>query len=213
MNACGIVPRSYVLVGLLLVLADSALSCLGCRVTRGYPPPPFPNEELLLDGSAFPEGWSAYEGFSNPREWLPADQIGRHYVRHDCPRYSLLASHSVYRFFEGENSAIGGYQRCANSWFAPEEDWEAWAVPAELPYHSPVADEYRFNCHGPEGENAWVCQAVGRYNEYVVRLLVDMDSEPEYPECMSFADLERILVAIDERMAQYLSEGDGAPMD
>jgi hypothetical protein len=205
MNSCGVVPKSSVLVGFMLVVANSILSCLGFEVTTGYPPPAFPNEELLLDESVFPEGWSAYEGTYNPRERLPADQIGRTYVRHDCPR-SRLASHSVYRFFEGENSAIGGYQQYIPIWFAPEENWEAWAVPAELPYRSPVADEYRFNCCGPEGSGAWVCQAVGRYNEYVVRFHVHMDSEPEYPQCMSYTDLEKILIAIDERMAFYLGK-------
>jgi hypothetical protein len=199
--------RSAALVGFMLILANSMGSCLGLRITTGYPPPAFPSEELLLDVSVFPEGWQAYEGTYNPRERLPADQIARGYVRHDCPR-STLADHSIYRFFEGENSAAAGYRQYIPIWFAPEEGWDPWSVPKELPYESPVAEEFRFNCQVQPESGAQTCQAVGRYEEYVVRFYVHMDSEPEYPQCMSFADLEQILIAIDERMALYVGRGE-----
>lgn len=206
MNACGLVAKSSVLVGFVLVLVSSVISCVCFEVSYGYPPPAFANEELLLDESSFPEGWQANEWTYNPRERLPADQTGRSYTRHDCPRYSVSASHSAYRFFEGANSAVGAYQQYVPIWFAPREGWEPWTVPAELPYQSTVADEFHFGCRTEQGDGAQFCQAVGRYDEYIVRFHIHMDSEPEYPDCMSFADLERILVAIDDRMAFYLGK-------
>lgn len=30
--------------------------------------------------------------------------------------------------------------------------------------------------------------------------------DPEHPECINFSDLERILIAIDQRMASYLAK-------
>jgi hypothetical protein len=51
-----------------------------------------------------------------------------------------------------------------------------------------------------------VCQVVGQYEEYIVRFHTRID--PEHPECLSFADLERLLIAIDERMAEHLGEGE-----
>lgn len=89
-------------------------------------------------------------------------------------------------------------------WFAPRQGWRPWSVPAELPYQSSVADRFRFACYGRDGSSVQICQAVGQYEEYIVAFDIHMDSE--HPDCMSFKDLEGILIAIDERMALYLGK-------
>jgi hypothetical protein len=61
-----------VLVGLILLLVSSTLSCVDITVDGGpVATPPFPIENLLLDESAFPEGWTAYAPFE------PEDGFGR----------------------------------------------------------------------------------------------------------------------------------------
>ena len=202
MNCRALTAESCVALGVILVLASSMLSCVCLPVTHGYPPP-FPTEELLLEESAFPEGWQTDGSTYNPRERLPAEQMGLTYMRHECPYYSLKADHSVYRFFDGAKSAAAAYQQYIAIWFAPREGWDPWSVPAELPYDSAVADQFRLRCKTAQGGREF-CQAVGQYEAYLVRFHVYMDSDPEYPDCMSFSDLERILLAIDERMALYL---------
>jgi hypothetical protein len=49
------------------------------------------------------------------------------------------------------------------------------------------------------------CQALGQYGEYLVRFHTSLDLS--HVECMSFSDLERILAAIDDKMALCLGQG------
>ena len=189
---------------ILLSACSSILLELTCGGECSYPSPAFPIEELLLDESVFPEGWQARERTFNPRQRLPAEQIALGFYIDWCPDYSLGAGHQVYRFFDGARCADMGYRSTTPISFAPREGWGPWSVPVELPYQSPVADQFRFNCYSRQGSSVQTCQAVGQYREYIIGFHTDID--PEHPECMSFADLERILVAIDERMAFYLDE-------
>jgi len=215
------------LLTVVAVLAIAAVTAMCCRAslavyyslyleiacTEGDSPPrSFDIEDLLLDESAFPEGWRAREPF-NPEVRLPAEQVALGFFRDRCPEYSVGAGHDVYRFWGGARCADLGFGYKTRIWFAPWSGYGPWSAPTDLSYQSPLADRFVLECCISQRSDAQVCQALGRYEEYMVRFLVHMDSEPEDPQCMSFADLERILVAIDERMAQYLGEGDGAPMD
>ena len=164
----------------------------------------FPIEDLLLDESAFPEGWRAQEPF-DPHNGLPAEQIALTLFpdASACPS-SLMTGHDVYRFYGGERCADMGHRSETPIWFAPWPGCGPWSVPTDLPHQSPLTDRFRVECCTGQGSTVQTCQAVARYEEYVVRFHTSID--PEHPECMSFADLERILVAIDERMAVYLGE-------
>jgi hypothetical protein len=156
--------------------------------------------DLLLDESAFPDGWLAGGEPYDPEDRMPAEQIAVDFFIHECP-FSLRAGHDVYRFYGGSRCAEMGYRLKTPVWFAPRDGWGPWAVPAELSYESRAADEYRLSCYTHQESGTRTCQAVGRFEEYVVRFLTPMS-----PNCMTFADLERILVAIDERTAFYLGK-------
>jgi len=156
--------------------------------------------DLLLDESAFPDGWLAGREPYDPEDRMPAEQIVVGFFIHECP-FSLRAGHYVYRFYGGSRCAEMGYRVKTPVWFAPRDGWGPWGVPAELSYESRAADEYRLNCYTHQESGTGTCQAVGRFEEYVVRFLTPMS-----PDCMTLADLERILVAIDERMAVYLEK-------
>lgn len=190
---------------LLWALAISVSSCseIKLALTCGggtHPPPSYAIEDLLLDESAFPGGWRAYENTFDPRERLPADRIGLTYIVNGGP-HSIIAIHEVYRFSDGSRCAALGYQKNTPLWFAPREGQTLWAVPAELPYQSSVANQFRFGCYVEEAGGRQACQAVGQYEQYLTRFHTFVN-----PENMSFADLERILIAIDEKMALYLGK-------
>ena len=190
--------RRLGLVGLIAVLASSTLSCVDITVDGGpVPTPSFPIESLLLDESAFPEGWTAYE----PHE--PRDGFGlRTCIHYSPPPTSAggIALHAAYVARSSEEAGHG-YEVWAPFWFAEREGWGAWSVPDQLRYQSQVADPFRFACYRERGDGREVCQAVAQYGRYMNRFHTFMN-----PDTMTFADLERILVAIDERMAFYLEK-------
>jgi hypothetical protein len=81
------------------------------------------------------------------------------------------------------------------------EGWGAWSTPDQLRYQSPVAEQVRFACSTEADDGRQVCQAVGQYGRYMTRFHTFMTLNT-----MTLSDFERILVAIDERMAFYLQE-------
>jgi len=190
--------RRLRLVGLIAVLVSSILSCVDITVDGGpVPTPSFPIESLLLDESAFPEGWTAYEAFE------PRDGFGLAIsITFSPPRGSAggIALHAAYTARSSEEAAHG-YQTWADFWFRESEGRGPWSVPRELPYQSPVADQFRFACYRERDDGRQVCQAVAQYGRYMNRFHTFMS-----PDSMTFADLERILVAIDERMASCLQK-------
>jgi len=202
------VKRPLVVIGFIVLIVILAGCCCVCLwLSAGmksgpYPPPPFPIEDLLLDESLFPEGWYADEPF-DPEERLLARQVAVGLHRGECPYYGLGALHEVYRFSEGAKSATGAYPREIAYWFACEEvrGGGPWRIPTELPYQSPVADQFRFECCTYERTGSITCRAAGLYGRYIILFSVDL--EPDYPVCMDFTDVERLLVTIDERMAFY----------
>jgi hypothetical protein len=176
------------------------LGCLGGIA----PARAFPIRDLLLDESDLPLDWQVRGEPHHPEYRLPAEQIALTFGIDHCGPYSLGASHSVCRFVDGIASASYGYRYKTSIWFAPGAGLGPWHAPAELAYESPVADQYRFQCGVYSGSTRRTCQAVGQYEEYLVRFHTTID--PDHPRCMSFSDLESILVTIDERMAFYLGK-------
>jgi hypothetical protein len=190
--------RRLVVVGLIAVLVSSTLSCLDITVDGGpVPTPSFPIESLLLEESAFPEGWTAYEPYE------PEDGFGLSTCIHYSPAPTSpggIALHAAY-IARSSEEAGDGYQVWAPFWFAEREGRGAWSVPDQLRYDSQVADRFRFACYRERGDGRRVCQAVGQYGRYMTRFHTFM-----HPATMPFDDLERILIAIDERMASYLAK-------
>jgi len=198
--------RSAGIVAVLALFMLAALSCVCLQVTGRigyvpYPTPAFPIENLLLDESAFPEGWRAVRPF-DPEHRVPTQQVARDFLTGKCHPLVTGVGQEVYRFYGGASSAGEAYPQQIAIWFSP--NWGDWSIPAGLSYDSRVADQFRILCYIDEEFHCTRCVALGQYEEYVVRLNVRLD--PEHPECLTFTDLERILVAIDDKMALYLGE-------
>lgn len=202
--------RSAGIAAFVALLVLLALSCLCLQVTGGSGPipnatPAFAIEKLLLDESAFPEGWEAGKPW-DPEVRISAEQIGVFFRKDRCPSYSLSAHHEIYRFFEGAQSASDGFARETMVWFASDDawGWGTWQESTSLQYQSSVADQYRLACRANEDSGRAMCRALGQYQGYIV--IFDAEMNPHYPDCMSLADLQQILIAIDERMAEYLGK-------
>ncbi len=200
MKGCASWAKWFVIgVSTLLVVSSALL----CRVVTGVdegpvPTPTFPLEDLLLDTSAFPEGW--YLPTGEPSD--PPGGFGLRTALTFSPSGSggiALHEASVARNAE---EAAEGYQKWEGLWFSDREGYCTWAVPSEFTYQSPVADQYRLACCIRQQEGGdQTCQAVGQYGRYLIRFHTYMN-----PESMTYADLEHVLVAIDERMALYLEK-------
>jgi hypothetical protein len=164
----------------------------------------FPIEDLLIEESVFPDAWHAHEPF-DPKDGVPAEQIAFTLFPDGsrCPS-SFVTGYQVYRFYGGERCAEAGYRRKTAVWFAPWPGCGSWTVPGDLAHESAPIDRFRVECCTGQETRVQTCQAVARYEEFVIRFHTSIDAD--HPECMSFADLARILVAIDERMALYLGQ-------
>ena len=183
---------------LIVVLISSTLSCVTVSLDGGpVPTPPFPMEDLLLDESAFSEGWAASQPYD------PQDGFGLSICTHYTPPATSeggIALHAGY-IARSPEEAADGYGIWAPLWFSDREGWSAWSAPDELHYQSPVADQFWLACYSETDDSSQVCQAVGQYGRYMTRFHTFMN-----PDTMTPSDLERILIAIDERMAIHLGK-------
>jgi hypothetical protein len=166
----------------------------------------FAIEDLLVDVSAFPGDWRV----ASPPAPYPHYDGAITYQREDIfigfkanSPTLLVAGHLVYRF-GASWKADAAYSEQLPVQFNSNSaaSLTPWETPDQLPYESGVAERFHFACHvSGVGTPATVCLAMGQYQEYLVLFHTVMDSE-----YMTFADLERILVAVDERMALYLEK-------
>ena len=193
----------YARLVLLLVLVIWCLACVGAMYLWRYeclpwecvPDRSFPVEVLLIDESVFPPGWQAdITGPSSPPN-APLD----HYdsierIELFFYAHGSVAFQEIHRFASVRGAAREFEHR--RSIFFPSE---AWVVPVELAYQSPTADRFYLACSVERAIP--MCRAIWQYEEYFVRFNTHMS-----PEFMTYSDLERVLRAIDERMAFYLAE-------
>lgn len=170
-----------------------------CSIREREPiiPPPCPIEDLIVDISSFPAGWTQN---SPPRERNAPIRWGvdKRGVSFSTQEYGG-AIQDVYR---GRNldDAGKGYFNLSESWFRLREAEGDWYIPSEFSYESIIADHYRFGCsiHKPSGFQT--CQMAAQYGVYVTRFYTGMSP------LMTYSDLERILQAIDNKMGQCLGK-------
>ena len=124
--------------------------------------------KLLIDLSAMPEDW----GITSTGE--PPDNIRQHsgasiWFAARTPDLRV-AEHSVYRY-KSERQAAKEFKRMLPAWFNSSSiaSLTPWEPPAELPYISPVAEQFHLACHlNAIKQPAQICQALGQYENYLV---------------------------------------------
>lgn len=170
----------------------------GRQKTRAQPVDMY---DLMVDVSAFPQGWDVEFGPSHPPpgKHIRGESEGL-YVQFDARGFDAGAMHLVCRYKNDLQATVSFY---VDNEF-PKGDWVVtpWAVPEEWSYESPIADRFEFACAELETLRRFRnCTAVAQYDEYISVFRTHVS-----PEYMTLEDVERVLRAIDERMALYLAE-------
>lgn len=176
---------------ILLILSGMLLLSTVCCCGPRAPKRDFTTEVLLLDETVFPTKTTAGPITSNPDRHGARESLGRS-IYHP----SGLAGHDIYRYTSARGAARE-FERQMDLSFRGGD----WTVPAEIAYQSPTADQFYLAC-GTSG-NIPMCRVIAQYEEYFVRLNVHMR-----PTFMTYADLESVLQAMDDRMTYYLAGGD-----
>lgn len=206
MNRRAHLAGRVILISLCLSLC---LACAGLTYLQMYlwvnaclpwecvPDRGFPVEVLLIDETVFPAGWQPDVTGPNPPPNAP---LG-HYNSIERIELFFLAPgggafQEIHRF-ASVRGAVREFNRQRSLSFPSSE---AWTAPDELSYQSPAADQFYLACRIDDGTPT-MCGAIWRYEEYFVRFNTHMP-----PDFMTYADLGRILRAIDERMVFYLKE-------
>jgi len=167
---------------LLIFVVVAAVAALGCG-TIAYPSPTptpltgSPAQAFIVSEEAYPSNWdslpcdsergrsndSYYEQFFVPKARQPGQFLQKVFRMNSIEEAS--AKFAVYR-----NGEFHKKEAAAESTdFSP---------PKELPYVSPIADEYYFACGREFG---LVCRMIARYENYFVFFYFDMCGPTVHP--------------------------------
>lgn len=187
--------RKWMLTAMTLVAASLILS--SCIREQPVPERSFTTLDLLIGLSDMPPGWTIGYGPGKGRSYISPKEDGSEigfYVSDDrVPRGRDTAGQGVYRYRSPEAA-----KEVYRDMVLPR----AGKMPAGWTYRSPVADQSDFTCYDYEGREPYpFCEWSARYEEYVV-----IFSSWLIPGYMSLEDMERVVRAIDMRMAQYLGK-------
>ena len=202
--------------GILLFACVALMASCGLRVWPTTRTPPVDMYGLMIDLSAFPENWRLSFGPVHPPKRAQGEHGEREMLMVDYDPAGFDgelhgAYHRVFRYRNQLDAAIVFYLDFNGGEFLPWHMVTQWAVPEEWLYESPAADRLRFACGevdmSPLGPPKWECAAVAQYDEYVSVFRTELS-----PDYMTLEDVERILLAIDERMSLHLGKqrADGA---
>lgn len=200
--------RALNCVGLLFVCIALATLCTVVSVWPKTRTRPVDMHDLMVDVSVFPQGWYVFFGPATIPERARRGERGSLYIVFYPEGFESGidgAYHEVYRYRNETDAAIAFYSEFLGNEFPNlrEAMITSWAVPEEWSYESSTADRFKFACAEFEilDRLSRSCKAVAQYDEYISVFRTHVS-----PEYMTLEDLERVLRAIDERMALYLAE-------
>lgn len=164
--------------------------------------------ELVLDASVFPQSWYTCLGPVRPPERARGERLERDMLYAGfCPEGFDQgiggAQHAVFEYGDELGAAMAFRWDFSRHEFSNRYTVSPWAVPEQWSYRSSVADRFKFACAyvEPFGSDHAIlsCNALAQYDQYVSYFQAQLSH-------MTLDDLERVVVAIDERMAFHLKE-------
>jgi hypothetical protein len=186
---------------LLLVFISGSIcisltACQSAEQTR-------PIDQLLIDESAFPEGWKATEpDLKHPPRapWSGRTAMAAYIDRGFYTESGEGAASIVIRQFDRPRAAAREYRNKADVVFRDRE-WNApWAVPDDLQFECSQANQCRYGCSQVLGQAR--CAYVAQYDVYTVVFNIQL-----YDTSMiEYADLLPILQDIEKRMGTVSSQ-------
>ncbi len=178
-----------------LLAVQVTLLLSACMFVQRAPERSFAPEDLLVSEDIMPAGWQAlgppFLPVGDDLVTSESTEIRFGVASREPPIqavqdvYRLATTYSARRHFED------GYLRQVAS-FDSVGEWT---------YQSPIAEQSHFGCLDWAGRATPVCEWAGQYAEYIVVFRTHMT-----PGEVSLADIERVVKAIDERMAHYLGK-------
>lgn len=184
-----------ILIAIVLAVTGGVSSA--CVQQKPAPERSFTTLDLLIELSDMPVGWRVSDGPGRAEDYISSKDASGIVFIAGTDWQRRVASHRVYRY-RSVKAAKGVYEYLV----LPDQ---VGKTPAEWAYQSPVADQSYFACYDYEGREPYpICEWSARYEEYVV--IFHSWLVPGY---MSLEDLERVVRAIDARMAEYL----GRPLE
>jgi hypothetical protein len=182
---------------LMLMMTAAAVTLLStaCRYLEPRAPQrSFTPEDLLVDQNVIPSVWETFglvfpAGDDLCTTECASIQFG--VAGRDLP---IQTEHAVYRYL-----SVGIAQRTFEKVYLPRAG--RLESPSEWTYTSPAADRSFFGCYDWAGRATPVCEWAACYEEYIVVFWVRVT-----PGEVSLVDIERVVEAIDERMATYLGK-------
>ena len=190
---------------LLCVVFGTLRTVIGVATARSQPVDIY---DLVIDTSVFPRSWYTCLGPLRPPERARGDRLEQDMLYAGfCPEGFDQgiggAQHDVFDYGDELGAAIAFRWDFSRHEFSNRYTITPNAIPDEWSYESPVADRFKFGCAEIEpfglARRMRTCTAVAQYDEYISVFGAHMSH-------MTLEDMERILVAIDERMALYLSK-------
>ena len=185
----------------IVLLASATLILSGCWLDRATPTTSdYSLRPCLVDLSDFPSGWSIPNGpgpFRSPDQILPGRALAGVSTSFGHGESNAIARHAVLAY-KTERQAAREFNRQQPETYFSAGRLTPWETPAGISYVSPVADQFRLSCAEIDG-HAQVfnhCIAMGQYGTHLSTFATWVS-----PDYMTYADLEHILAAIDERMA------------
>jgi hypothetical protein len=194
-------------LGCLVVCLVCAWWPILAAVASVLPPSParsFHTLDLLADVADMPPGWYVLSGPSPVPRKLDFDSIESGDIQFQRGSYYTTAVHEVLRYQNSQAAwlYLRGVEGVNFASLSPVE----WTSPQGWTYKSLVADDFQFACapsdkvmDDPDFAGMTDCNAVARYGEFI-----SVFSAPVSKDLMSFSDVERVLRAIDARMAIFV---------
>jgi hypothetical protein len=183
----------------LLLLSTMSLIACGPIQTLLEPPAPkrsFEINNLIINQSDIPSSWQAFTPFLPSGDDLATkESIAIRFGEIVNGGKKYYAKEGAYRY-----TTIGVASRVYKYWFI-EHPRVVHSV-GEWGFQSPIADESHFACDPVSGGNFnQYCEWAGRYDEFIIVFGTQMIQNE-----MTLSDLEKIVKAIDIRMAQNLNK-------
>ena len=162
-----------------------------------------PLDKLLIDASAFPDGFYVSYG-PVPRRQADGEivAVDTRVISFSAPSPSQAGAGESLYLNSNKWAAAAEYRdqlkiKVNSSSIASVTPWKA---PDTLSYQSSVANQSYFACHINAIIQREVCKYLAQYDEYLV-----IFSARTEQGTFEYDDIRRVLEAIDARMAQYLS--------
>lgn len=180
---------------LLVVVILGLCSCQGGSSIPGVDP-----SGLLLDTSAYPEGWDVCErkeyigGRDSPNLTEGAEEVA--FVAFGFANPEARSGETVYRFASA-NEAMSKYHELRRIHFLDFPG--GWQLPEGFSYLSDVATQWHFGCASAWFRGETICLLVAQYDEYLVHFsaMTMVDGR----EVLSVEQIRALLQEIDRKMA------------